>query len=307
MNTQFIMNKIGHWNFRKLTTYIVLLAVTIGLVSSWFWYFNMYMTTERRFWSAINTSMATPSAVRTLQEGESGNFVEQKYRFFYSPEKVFQNKVSYTERDATTNTFVETEGIVYYPQDQFLRYTAFNSRQDTEDAVDIDELIGVWASKDSQESEQDSQTFQSELVTLAIFGNFDARFRNEILRDLKSTNTYGDVSVALEDVDDDGNDILTYGLTVKLKPYITALNKAFERAGYDDFPPLDPSNYEDDSTVPATFTVRKRGNMITKISFGGRSEAYSNYGVSIAPERPEASLTVEELQQQVREAVQALQ
>jgi hypothetical protein len=307
MNTQFIMNKIGHWNFRKLTTYIVLLAVTIGLVSSWFWYFNMYMTTERRFWSAINTSMATPSAVRTLQEGESGNFVEQKYRFFYSPEKVFQNKVSYTERDATTNTFVETEGIVYYPQDQFLRYTAFNSRQDTEDAVDIDELIGVWASQDSQESEQDSQTFQSELVTLAIFGNFDARFRNEILRDLKSTNTYGDVSVALEDVDDDGNDILTYGLTVKLKPYITALNKAFERAGYDDFPPLDPSNYEDDSTVPATFTVRKRGNMITKISFGGRSEAYSNYGVSIAPERPEASLTVEELQQQVREAVQALQ
>jgi hypothetical protein len=306
MNTQFIMNKIGHWNFRKLTTYIVLLAVTIGLVSAWFWYFNMYMTTERRFWSAINTSMATPSAVRTLQEGESGNLVEQKYRFFYSPEKVFQNRVSYTERNATTNTFVETEGIVYYPQDQFLRYTAFSSRQDTEDPVNIDELIGIWASQDSQESEQDKQTYQSELITLAIFGNFDARFRNELLRDFKSTNTYGDVSIALEDVDDDGNDILTYSVNVKLKSYITALNKAFERAGYDEFPPLDPSNYEDGSTVPATFTVRKRGNIITKISFGGRSETYSNYGVSIVPERPEASLTVEELQQQVRQVVQNL-
>jgi len=306
MNTQSIMNKIGHWNFKKLTSYILTLAVIIGSVTAWFWYFNVYMTTERRFWSAINTSMATPSAVRTLEEGASGNQVVQKYRFFYSPEKTFQNKVSYVERDATTNTFVETEGIVYYPQDQYLRYTAFNSRQDTEEAVNIDELIGVWASQDSQDPEQDKLNFQSELVTLAIFGNFDARFRNELMNDLKNANTYGDVSVALEDVDEDGNDILKYTVTVKLKPYVTALNKAFQQVGYDAFPPLDPENYEDDSTVPATFTIRKRDNTITNIAFGGRDEAYSNYGVAMPPQRPEASLTVEELQQQVQQVVQDL-
>lgn len=304
MNTRSITNKIGHWNFKKLTTYILVFAVIIGLLTAWIWYFNIYMTTERRFWSAINTSMATPSAVRTLEEGETGNKVVQKYRFFYSPEKVFQNKVSYVERDATTNTFVETEGIVYYPQDQFLRYTAFDSRQDTEEAVNIDELVGVWAYQDSQDEEQDKLNYQSELVTLAIFGNFDARFRNELLRDLKSAKTYGDVGVALEDVDVDGNAILTYAVSVKLKPYVTALNKAFAKAGYGEFPPLDPANYADDDTVSASFTVRKRDNTITNISFGGRSEAYSNYGVSVAPERPEAELTVEELQQKVQEEIQ---
>lgn len=306
MNTQYITNKIGHWNFKKITNFILILAVIIGLLTTWFWYFNIYMTTERRFWSAINTSMATPSAVRTLEEGETGNKVIQKYRFFYSPEKVFQNMVSYVERDATTNTFVETEGIVYYPQDQFLRYTAFDSRQDTEESVNIDDLLGAWAFQDSQNEEQDKLNYQSELVTLAIFGNFDARTRNELLNDLKSANTYGDVGVALDDVDANGDAILTYAVTVSLKPYVTALNKAFTKAGYGEFPPLDPANYADDDTVPATFTVRKKDNTITNISFGGRSETYSNYGVSIAPSRPEAELTVEELQQKVQEEIQGL-
>lgn len=282
------------------------LGIIIAVVAAWFWYFNIYMTTERRFWSAINTSMATPSAVRTLQEGASGNQVVQQYRFFYSPEKVFQNKVSYTERDATTNTFVETEGIVYYPQEQFLRYTAFDSRQDEKTAVNIDELLGVWASQDTQDPEQDKLNFQSELVTLAIFGNYDARFRNEIMNDLKQGGAYGDVSIALEDVNENGDDVLNYTVTVRLKPYVTALNKSFERAGYDAFPPLNPDNYEDDATVPATFTVRKRDNTITNISFGGRTEAYSNYGVSVSPNRPDAELSVEELQQRVQEVVQEL-
>jgi hypothetical protein len=282
------------------------LGVIVAVITTWFWYFNVYMTTERRFWSAINTSMATPSAVRTLQQGESGNLVVQQYRFFYSPDKAFQNKVSYVERNATTNTFVETEGIVYYPQDQFLRYTAFESRQDTAEPVNIDGLIDVWASQASQDPEQDKLNYQSELVTLAIFGNFDARFRNEIMNDLKNSNTYGDVSFAFEDVDADGNAVLNYSVTVKLKPYVTALNKAFQRVGYDAFPALDPDNYEDDTTVPATFTVRKRDNSIVNIEFSGRSEAYGNYGVVVAPERPEASLTVEELQEQVQAVVQEL-
>ena len=313
MNTQSIMKRIGHFNLKKITNYIVMLAIIIAVVTAWFWYFNIYMTHERRFWSAINTSMSTPSAVRTLQEGASGNQVVQKYRFFYSPEKVFQNKVAYTERDATTNTFVETEGIVYYPQNQYLRYTSFESRQDSESAVNIDDLIGVWAEQNPmqqeqtpEQEEQDKLNYQSELVTLAIFGNFDSRFRNELMNDLKDSEAYGDVSFALEDENDENEGILNYSVTVKLKPYVTALNKAFERSGYDAFPPLDPSNYEDDATVPATFTIRKKDNTIINISFGGRSEAYSNYGVAFTPERPEATLTVQELQQQVQSIVQEL-
>lgn len=286
---------------------MLIFAVIIGVVAAWFWYFNIYMTTERRFWSAINTSMSTPSAVRTLQEGASGNQVVQQYRFFYSPEKVFQNKVSYTERDATRNTFVETEGIVYYPQDQFLRYTAFDSRQDTEQPVNIDDLIGVWAAQDTEDEEQGKLSYQSELVTLAIFGNFDSRFRNEISNDLKNEDVYGDVSVALEDVNADEEAVLNYSVTIKLKPYVTALNKAFERAGYESFPPLDPSNYEDDATVPATFIVRKKDNTITNISFGGRNEAYSNYGVKTLPIKPNAEITVEELQAKVQEAASEIQ
>ena len=293
----------AHWNFKKIATFFALAGILIGLVSGWYAYFNLYMTTERRFWAAIDNSMSTPSTVRTLTEGASGNLVEQSYRFYYGQERVFENKVSFSERNATSNTFVETQGIVYYPQDQYLRYTAF--KNETADNTDksIDEFLGVWASQNSGDDEEARLNYQSELVTLAIFGNFDPVFRNEVIREMQEKNVYRDVNQALEDVVD-GEKVLRYSTTVQLKPYVELLNRAFERAGYAAFPPLNPDNYEEDSTVPATVTVRTKDNSIIGISFGGRDEVYSNYGVVNNVERPDTNLSVTELQQQVQAKIE---
>ncbi len=302
MNTRILTKQIEHWNLKKLSAYLVILGLAVGLVSAWFWYFNIYMSPERRFWSAINTSMATPSATRTLTEGGSGNEVVQKYRFHYAPEKLFENTVSYLERNATTNTTVKTEGIVYYPQDQYLRYTAFDSRQDESTSVNIDSLLGKWAYQPSENEDEDNLNYQSELVTLAIFGNFDAKFRNEILSEMKEKSVYGEINDPLFKVID-GEKVASYDVTIKLKPYVELLGRAFERAGYGQFPPLDPENYQEGSTVPATITIRSKDSTIVGVNFGGRDEIYGNYGVTNTPERPEAEFTVEELQTLVQTTI----
>jgi hypothetical protein len=302
-----IINRTSHWNFNKITKYFLALGVIFALVTSYFWYSQLYMTPERRFWLAINNSMATPSVVRTLTEGGSGNQVVQDYRFNFSPQRVVQNRVVYTEKSATTDTSVTTEGIVY-PTEQFLRYTDFtNSRTDNVETTNIDAVLGQWAIQEADDTEQAQLNYLSEQVSLVIFGNYGSAVRNELISEMKDNSVYGDkLSVFIED-NIYGEPVNLYSIDVKLRVYAEILNKAFVRAGYGEFPPLNPENYREDSVVSGAVYVSKKNNSIIGVSFGGREERYSNYGVLTSVERPEATITVEELQLEVQQLLQASQ
>lgn len=302
-----INNRTSHWDFNKITRYTLVFAVLIGLVTSYFWYSKVYITPERRFWTAIDNSMATPSVVRTLTEGGTGNQVEQLYRFNFAPQRVVQNKVEYTEKSATTDTSVTTEGIIF-PTEQFLRYTQFyNSRNDGESSANLDSVLGQWAKQTSDQVEEAKLNYLSEQVSLVIFGNYGPNVRNEILNEMKSSNVYGEaLSIPLEDTSD-GEAVYVYQISVKLKKYAEILNKAFVDAGYGEFAPLNPENYRDDSTVNGNVIVIKKNNSIVGVSFGGREEKYGNYGVTATVETPQTDLTVEELQSQVQQLLQSAQ
>jgi len=302
---QSFLNRTSHWNFAKITRYIVAFGVIVALVTSYFWYGQVYMTPERRFWIALNNSMATPSVVRTLKQGGSGNQVIQDYRFNFAPQRAVQNKVVYTEKSATTDTSVTTEGVIY-PSDQFLRYTQFtNSRSDGQDNANIDEILGQWAYDDTVSAEDAKLNYLSEQVSLVIFGNYGANYRNSVINDMKNNQVYGDgLSLALED-SIDGNPVYVYTISVKLKEYARLLNSAFVEAGYGEFAPLNPDNYTEDATVNGTVAISKKNNSVVGVNFGGREEYYGNYGVTQEVEKPQADITIQELQTQVQELLQS--
>lgn len=299
-----INNRIGHWDFKKIAKYSFALGVAILVVTSYFWYTRLYMNPERRFWTALNNSMSTPSVVRTLTQGGSGNEVVQDYRFHFAPQRVVENKVVYSEKSATTDTSVTTEGIIF-PEQQFLRYTAFtNSRSDNEKSSNIDAVLGKWAAQNSESVEESKLNYLSEQVSLVIIGNYSSAFRSEMLSQMKQNQVYGPtLDVPIEDKLND-EPVYVYTISVKLKNYAELLNKSFVEAGYGEFPPLNPDNYREDSTVNGNIFVRKKDNAIVGINFGGREERYSNYGVVKQINKPESSLTVEELQTQVQQLLQ---
>ena len=172
-----INNRIGHWNFKKISRYAFVFGSVILLATTYIWYSRLYMTPERRFWIAINNSMSTPSVVRTLTQGGSGNEVVQKYRFNFAPQRVVENKVIYTEKSAVTDTSVTTEGVIF-PTEQFLRYTAFtNSRKDNEKNSNIDAVLGKWAIQNTDNEDDAKMNYLSEQVSLVIFGNYSAGSR----------------------------------------------------------------------------------------------------------------------------------
>jgi hypothetical protein len=299
-----IKNRTSLWNFNKITKYLLALGVIFALVTSYFWYSQLYMTPERRFWLAINNSMATPSVVRTLTQGGSGNQVVQDYRFNFAPQRAVQNRVVYTEKSATTDTSVTTEGIVF-PSEQFLRYTEFtNSRTDSAESTNIDAVLGEWAIQEAEDEEQAQLNYLSEQVSLVIFGNYGSAVRNELISEMKNSSVYGDkLSVVIED-SIDGEPVNLYTIDVKLRAYAEILNRAFVSAGYGEFPPLNPDNYREDSIVSGVVYVSKKNNSIVGVSFGGREERYGNYGVLATVEKPEATFTVEELQREVQQLLQ---
>ena len=300
---QKINTTVASWNLAKLTKYFLIFAVVILLATFWVWYTRLYLTNERRFWNAIETSMSVPSVVRTLEQGGSGNQVIQQYRFHYAPQQVIENKVQFTQKSATVDTSVVTEGIIF-PDDQYLRYVAFENNSPSGESVsDIDELLGQWARQEAPDPEEARLNYLSEYVTLVVFGNFPANIRSEIMQELQDGNVYSvDYENAIEDTVN-GDEVLRYATTVNLRAFAETLNGAFIRAGYGDFPPLNPENYREGSTLNSSIVVKKRDNTIVGVNFGNRQETYSNYGVVKNIEVPDASLTIEELQSRVQQSI----
>ncbi len=303
-----ITDRIAGWDIRSIVTKFVIAGAVIGVIATIFWYKDVYMTDERRFWSAIDNSMSTTSVVRTLTNGGTGNQVVQDNRFYFAPEKLTESKVTFENRSATVNTSVVTEGINTLDA-QYSRYVSFETNDPREDGSipSLDSLLGKWAGETVEGDdarEQSRLNYVSELVTLAIFGNFSANTRQEVVSELRSGNAYEvDYANVTENIVD-GEAVLNMQVSVGLQEYARQLQNAFMTAGYGDFPPLNPENYREGSRISAQFVIRKRDNMIVGINFGDRSEAYGNYGVQKNVEIPQPEFTPEELEGRVQEEIQ---
>ncbi len=306
---KFVIVRITGWDLRKLTKRIIILGVILSLVGSYFWYNKLYMTNERKFWSAINNSLSTKSVTRSIKSGGSGNEVLQSQRFAFAPQMASESKVRFNQKSALVDTTVVTEGVLF-PDAQYSRYVAFSTNQTKSDGTTptLENIIGKWEANVVAESdlEQAKLTYVSELVTLVMFGNYSADFRQDLLTQLKSGNVY---AVNYDDVKEDevnGEKADVYLVSVGLKEYARQLQRAFVVAGYGEFPPLDPDNYREDSRINARFFVSQNTNSIIGVGFGSREESYSGYGINRTIVRPKTFFGPGELERIVQEEIQGI-
>jgi len=304
-----LVGRFENWDLRRLTRRFMIFGIILALVGSYFWYSRLYMTNERRFWTAINNSMSTRSVTRTLITGGTGNEVVQSQRFAFSPQMASESKVIFNQKSALINTAVVTEGILF-PDAQYSRYVSFTTNQTKPDGSipSLDDIVGKWEANEVAVTglEQAKLSYVSELVSLIIIGNYDADFRNDIISSFRDNNIY---DVSFDNISEDvvnGEDVIVFPVSVSLRKYATQVQRAFVRAGYGEFPPLNPENYREDSKISALILVSKRQNSITGVSFGQREEKYSGYGIGRTITRPEASYRPGELERLVQEEIQGI-
>lgn len=296
--------RILTWNLRKLIKGFVIVGVLLAGTSSYLWYSQLYMTEDRKFWTAIENSMATPSVTRTLVEGGTGNQVIQQQQFLFSPATVSNSRVSYTQKSATVDTEVETRGVSYVDA-QYSKYTRFTTNQKNKDGsnANIDELLNKWEGTvvAGDGVEQSRLNYASELVTLIILGNFDANYRRDVMHEMRANTVYQvDYAGATND-EVNGQPVRMYPVSVGLKKYAELLVNSFKHAGLGDFPALDPSSYNEDARIPVTIAINQRTNEIVGVAYGSRQEQYESYGVSKTIDRPNAVYGTGELETAVQE------
>ena len=304
---QQVSKTILSWNVKKLTVTMLSFAVVIGIAATFFWYNDVYMTNERRFWQAVDNSMSTQSVVRTLTTGGTGNQVVQDNRFFFGAQTLAESKVEFANRSATVNTEVVTEGIST-PSAQYSRYVAFETNEVRPDGTtpNLDAVLVRWSGETAtqEQAENARLNYISELVTLAIFGNFDADYRQSVVDALRASDVYRIDENNTSENTIDGEAVLLYPVSVGLQGYAQQLQNSFVKAGLGEFPPLDPSNYRPDARINAQFIVRKRDNTFVGIQFGDRQERYSNYGVIKDINLPVPEFTPAELESTVQQEIQ---
>jgi hypothetical protein len=305
---QNVYSTVITWNLRKITKVFFILSLIFALVGSYFWYTRMFLNNDRVFWKAIENSMATSSVTRTLVSGGSGNQVTQNQQFFFSPQMVSLSKVQFKQDSATIKTSVTTEGVAY-PDSQYSRYTSFSTNQKKSDgsSPSLDTILGQWEETNYPAETKDDarQNYVSELVTLAIFGNYDAQFRKDTLHSLKESHVYSITNVSkANDVDSSAKSSeIYYSLSIKLKPFARELQNAFKQAGYGEFSALNEQNFKEDAKINAVFIIDRNSLSIRKIQFSNRNEAYQAYGLQKTVNRPVSTFTAGELEEIVRNEI----
>lgn len=304
---QDIVRTVTKWNLKRLIKLFVITGVVLALVSSYLGYTRLYLNDERRFWYAIENSMSTPSVTRVLTTGGSGNQVVQSQQMFFEKEPKTISQVLFDQRGATTNTSVVTEGLSFLDE-QYSRYTKFSTDQKRPDGapVQIDDLLNKWEvlqSESDAEREQTRQNYINELVSLVIFGNFDADFKHDVATQLKEQNVYAIDLVNVTDTEIDGEPVKIYPISLGLQAFAGQATRAFTAAGYGDFPPLDPANFTPDNRIDATIAVNTRTNAVVSVSYFNRQEQYIGYGIHKEIDRPDATFSAGELESRVQEAV----
>lgn len=303
-----IEQKLSNYNLIKLTLIFVIAGVFLSAIGLYLWYSFLYLNYDRRFWIAIENSLALPSVTRTIESGGSGNQAIQRNQINFAPSRVASSYVTFDQKSATELTQVITEGVSYTDA-QYSRYVSFatNKKNAEGSVVNLDDYLGKWEENTLSEEGDDQfrLAYMSELVTLVIFGNFDTDFRRSLVADMQQQGVYeinrDPNRTGVEEIVD-GRRVINYSVSVKVKPFVELLNKSFMHAGFGEFPPLDPSGYSDDAQpLPAQIVVDKKTNQVVGVNYGERSEKYTGHGIVKQVSRPEGTFKNGELEQRVSE------
>ncbi len=292
-----IYKKLTSISLKKWSIGFTSLAVLVLLGLGSFWYVTDYneaeKLNERRFWSAVETSLRTQSVVKTSRSGASGQQDINMQRIYLSGERLIH--VDYlTEVNNPAQSFnltISTEAQQYYDGSNYIRYTDYESSEGTS----LGEYIDQWAVQEtpSENLENYQQQYASGLVSVIPIANLNSSVRAEVLSKLKEAYTVQANNALTQD------GVVQIPVIISLRPYLEALNIALTASGYPDLG-LDPAS-AGEGTLSASVEIRTKDSVITKVAYGTIVEEYSNYGVVVRPEEPTTDVTYQELQQAVQQ------
>lgn len=273
-------------------------SLVLYVFSGVVWWRNVYLDSDRVFWSAIEQALATNGVEKTVDYSSADTTQMQTIHLNFSPTISSTGKVTY--KDA--NGRVANSESIGFAYSDYARYTTIENPE----LAKLKELEGVWTNTSAGEDTK-SKVLADHLTNgaLIFFGNFSKPRREQLVETMRNTKMYELIGVS-GTKEYDGKIATIYMVRINTDAYNSVMATYFQMVGMPEFAEQ-ISNDSEDSLVPIIEVAINPGNRqiyeagYPKVGQSG-SERYKLWGVVKQPIVPIGAITTEELQKRLEEA-----
>lgn len=283
---------------KRVAKSLLIFGTLLLVISGSLAYTRLYMTPERRFWSAIENGLRTESVVKEVVTKNPNGTTITDSRLSFAPLVYSETKTATHQRiDTQTSSDVVTRTLTT-PKDAFVRYDSINSNEKKPNGskYDFSSIEGLWAKRDSSDyTETDLlERLSASYIQTVPFANLDLKESNQFIDKLKASGAYEvDFSQTAEDHD---NDLTVYTVNLKAKAYVAVLQDMFKQLGLGESTNLDASQYDETSSIKLHIAING-ANQVRKVAYpqSGKNdsnfETYRDYGARV-PVNPDTQHAV---------------
>jgi hypothetical protein len=284
---------------KKLLSTLMLFGIVIMLVAAWLWYTRLYLNNERRFWMAVDNSLATTSVTKVVKSEDTFQTSDNRQRLHFASTMQNESRTYLSQGDEQNKSQVVTNTLVR-PDDFYVQYESISTTEKASDGSDIDfgNLNGVWARQDNSPEtlEAVKNNYVGSIINLIPNGNLPKDLRSQLINELRSSGAYKTDYKNASDKVIDGRPTLSYDLVIDKKKYATALNNFYKQTRFGEIADINPENFVEEDVIRVTVVIDKWSNRITSVGTIGGEEKYGGYGITTIQALPKDTISLTELQ-----------
>ncbi|HYF97256.1 MAG TPA: hypothetical protein VD947_04450 [Patescibacteria group bacterium] len=281
---------------------LVLGCVILVGVTGWLWWAKIVVNPDRVLNDTISNNLRTKSITKHVsQSGPEGGVEQTAYLSFFPPDINAQTKTILSQGSGSKTASITTDTIGTKTAD-YVRYSDVAGAEGLPGAERLNDLLGVWAKRQSNPANGEQLTFLNETIfNVMLFGDLDNEQKTKLEELIYKSNLY-QYSSAEKRLE---NKRLVYVYDVSINPedLVTVIQEYVRLTGVADADQFDPAQYKGVPPVKVQLTIDVFSRQLQKIEYStGRVETYSGQNLFRPDNIPEQTIPIDELQKKLQGA-----
>lgn len=291
-------------NTKKTSLIIIVISVAILILSVWFWWSSVYLSSNNVFWGMIENNLVTNSVTRHIVQDLNGQKVDQFIRLQFGSVNASQSRVVLEQSDSNGKNIVKSETIGT-PKNDFSRYIGINTTQKNSAGKPLDtkSIIGIWGkSADPKVGQEPAvQYFRQSILAIVPYGMFSQSQRDKLISQMQSKNVYDISSGSVKSQNQNGRAVFVYQIKLNPSAYVQLMQTYTSVLGLGDIG-LDPSSYANSPPLKLELTVDKISRQVTKIDYpdSGQTESIVDQNIFQPITIPVQTIPIDDLQKRLQ-------
>jgi hypothetical protein len=282
---------------------LIIIAVILIVVFSWFWYARVITGKETVFNNMIKNSLQTRGFTKIVKQSSAEGSVEQRSQAQFGANNLVEVVSDVSQGSDNKAIKVKTRTIAT-PTELYVQYTDIKTPQQNGKKLDFKSLINVWGKQ--TKAEGGGTVFTESVFGIVMFGNLSTSHRTELLKKIQDNQVYIVDYSKVKTSKIDGKVNYSYPVQISARAYID-LAKTYDKIlGTKTLDNINPDDYSGAESIKALVYVDKQSATLSKIELQGqqREEHYKGHGIAKEVGVPEQAIALNELEQKLTKTLE---